>query len=161
MSEEAKPKSQAAQRLGAFTTALSVVCILTAGLTSCARLGSPVADAAPVPTTATVLRAVDGDTVDVVDDNRGRLRIRVLGINTAEAPPGGYLDLASMLFSEPRGLLLEVPPFAWGSGGLHGGLALHLSHPRCGAPWPSSTCVARCPGQRSDRFGCNRFGDGR
>lgn len=37
----------------------------------------------PVPT-ATVLRVVDGDTVDVRDDVRGRLRIRVLGIDTPE-----------------------------------------------------------------------------
>src|SRR5439155_16655874 len=44
---------------------------------------------------------------------------------TAEARPGGYSDLASMLFSEPRGVL-EVPSFAWGFGGLHGGLAMAL-----------------------------------
>lgn len=35
--------------------------------------------------TATVLRTVDGDTVDVIDDSRGRLRIRVLGVDTPEA----------------------------------------------------------------------------
>lgn len=40
---------------------------------------------ADTDTTATVLRVVDGDTVDVVDDSRGRLRIRVLGIDTPEA----------------------------------------------------------------------------
>ena len=34
------------------------------------------------PATATVLRVVDGDTVDVLDDARGRLRVRVLGIDT-------------------------------------------------------------------------------
>ncbi|TMR93318.1 acyl-CoA thioesterase [Nonomuraea basaltis] len=34
-------------------------------------------------------------------------------------------DLASMLFSEPPAVL-DVPPFAWGFGGLHGGLALSL-----------------------------------
>ena len=33
---------------------------------------------ADTDTMATVLRVVDGDTVDVVDDSRGRLRIRVL-----------------------------------------------------------------------------------
>jgi len=37
-----------------------------------------------VATTAVVLRIVDGDTIDVRDQNRGRLRIRVLGINTPE-----------------------------------------------------------------------------
>lgn len=36
-------------------------------------------------TTAIVLRVVDGDTVDVVDDTRGRLRIRVIGIDSPEA----------------------------------------------------------------------------
>ncbi len=43
--------------------------------------------AAPVeaaPATATVLRVIDGDTFDVVDDDRGRLRVRVLGIDTPE-----------------------------------------------------------------------------
>ncbi|MEB3371362.1 acyl-CoA thioesterase [Saccharopolyspora mangrovi] len=34
-------------------------------------------------------------------------------------------DLASMLFTEPPAVL-DVPPFAWGHGGLHGGLALSL-----------------------------------
>lgn len=46
-------------------------------------------------------------------------------MDTAEARPDGYADLASMLLSEPRGVL-EVPSFAWGFGGLHGGLALSL-----------------------------------
>ena len=36
---------------------------------------------------AVVLRVVDGDTRDVVDDGRGRLRVRVLGINTPETKP--------------------------------------------------------------------------
>lgn len=40
--------------------------------------------------TATVLRIVDGDTVDVVDDTRGRLRIRLLGIDTPETKKPGY-----------------------------------------------------------------------
>ncbi|MGV7570839.1 micrococcal nuclease-like nuclease [Mycobacteroides abscessus subsp. massiliense] len=35
--------------------------------------------------TATVLRVIDGDTLDLADDRRGRLRIRVLGIDTPEA----------------------------------------------------------------------------
>ena len=37
-----------------------------------------------VVTTAEVLRVVDGDTIDIRDDVRGRLRIRVLGIDTPE-----------------------------------------------------------------------------
>lgn len=51
--------------------------------------------AAPVgaaPATATVLRVVDGDTVDVLDDARGRLRVRVLGIDTPETKRPGYTE---------------------------------------------------------------------
>jgi micrococcal nuclease len=33
---------------------------------------------------------VDGDTVDVVDDSRGRLRIRVLGIDSPEVQKPGF-----------------------------------------------------------------------
>jgi acyl-Coa thioesterase superfamily protein/acyl-CoA thioesterase superfamily protein len=52
-----------------------------------------------------------------------------------EVRPGGYLDLASMLFSPPREAI-EIPSFAWGFGGLHGGLALALvaSSMRNGVP---------------------------
>lgn len=45
---------------------------------------STVTKADPVIPTATVLRAVDGDTIDVSDDSRGRLRIRLIGINSPE-----------------------------------------------------------------------------
>ena len=45
---------------------------------------SPTVNAEPVPTTALVLRVVDGDTIDIRDDNRGRLRVRLLGIDTPE-----------------------------------------------------------------------------
>jgi micrococcal nuclease len=38
----------------------------------------------PGTTTATVLKVVDGDTIDIRDDVRGRLRVRVLGIDTPE-----------------------------------------------------------------------------
>lgn len=48
------------------------------------------ADADPVVTTAIVLRVVDGDTVDIVDDVRGRLRVRLLGIDTPETKKPGY-----------------------------------------------------------------------
>lgn len=43
-----------------------------------------------IATTATVLRVVDGDTVDVVDDSRGRLRIRVIGVDSPEVHKPGY-----------------------------------------------------------------------
>lgn len=49
-----------------------------------------VVSADPVETTAVVLKVVDGDTVDVRDDVRGRLRIRVLGIDTPETLKPGY-----------------------------------------------------------------------
>jgi micrococcal nuclease len=46
---------------------------------ACSVIASSGAHADPVATTATVLRVVDGDTVDIVDDVRGRLRIRLFG----------------------------------------------------------------------------------
>jgi micrococcal nuclease len=55
-----------------------------------ATLTAPSAHAEPAATTATVLRVVDGDTVDIVDDVRGRLRIRLLGIDTPETKKPGY-----------------------------------------------------------------------
>lgn len=50
----------------------------------------PTATADPVPVTATVLRVVDGDTIDIRDDVGGRLRVRVLGIDTPETKRPGY-----------------------------------------------------------------------
>jgi endonuclease YncB( thermonuclease family) len=46
---------------------------------SCSADWSATIAHADTETTATVLRVVDGDTIDVIDDRRGRLRIRVLG----------------------------------------------------------------------------------
>jgi endonuclease YncB( thermonuclease family) len=43
-----------------------------------------------VATTAVVLKVVDGDTVDITDDVRGRLRIRLLGSDTPETHKPGY-----------------------------------------------------------------------
>jgi len=51
---------------------------------------APTACADPVSTTAVVLKVVDGDTVDIDDDVRGRLRIRLLGIDTPETKKPGY-----------------------------------------------------------------------
>ncbi|WP_260761582.1 thermonuclease family protein [Mycobacterium sp. SMC-4] len=53
-------------------------------------LSPPPARADPQAVTATVLRVVDGDTIDIRDDVRGRLRIRVLGIDTPETKRPGY-----------------------------------------------------------------------
>lgn len=50
----------------------------------------PAATAEPAPTTAVVLKVVDGDTIDIRDDNRGRLRVRILGIDTPETKKPGY-----------------------------------------------------------------------
>jgi micrococcal nuclease len=50
----------------------------------------PTATADPAPVTATVLKVVDGDTIDIRDDVRGRLRVRVLGIDTPETKRPGY-----------------------------------------------------------------------
>lgn len=48
------------------------------------------AAAEPVNATAVVLRVVDGDTIDIRDDVRRRLRVRVLGIDTPETKKPGY-----------------------------------------------------------------------
>lgn len=53
-------------------------------------LTAPHSGADPVAVTATVLRIVDGDTADIVDDVRGRLRVRLLGIDTPETKKPGY-----------------------------------------------------------------------
>ena len=50
---------------------------------------APVA-ADPIAATATVLKVVDGDTIDIRDDVRGRLRVRILGIDTPETKKPGY-----------------------------------------------------------------------
>jgi len=48
------------------------------------------ASAQTVDTTAVVVKVVDGDTIDVRDDVRGRLRIRVLGIDSPETKKPGH-----------------------------------------------------------------------
>jgi micrococcal nuclease len=48
------------------------------------------ARAQPAAATATVLKAVDGDTVDIRDDQRGRLRIRLLGMDAPEVHRAGW-----------------------------------------------------------------------
>jgi micrococcal nuclease len=57
---------------------------------ACSVIASSAAHADPVATTATVLKVVDGDTVDIVDDVRGRLRIGLLDIDTPETKKPGY-----------------------------------------------------------------------
>jgi endonuclease YncB( thermonuclease family) len=68
----------------------ALLALAAAGLAA-ASLVSPVAARADtVTTTAEVLRVVDGDTIDIRDDNRGRLRVQVLGIDTPETVKPGY-----------------------------------------------------------------------
>jgi micrococcal nuclease len=67
-----------------------VAVLLAAQLSCCSTLAGPGARADTVATTATVLKVVDGDTVDIVDDVRGRLRVRLLGIDTPETKKPGY-----------------------------------------------------------------------
>ncbi|WP_082949199.1 thermonuclease family protein [Mycolicibacterium celeriflavum] len=52
-------------------------------------VASPDAHAEPVNATAVVLEVVDGDTIDIRDENRGNLRVRVLGIDTPETKKPG------------------------------------------------------------------------
>jgi micrococcal nuclease len=51
---------------------------------------SPTVHADDVVTTALVLKIVDGDTMDIRDDDRGRLRVRILGIDTPETKKPDY-----------------------------------------------------------------------
>jgi endonuclease YncB( thermonuclease family) len=67
-----------------------VAAVVTAAMVpACSIIASSGAHADPVATTATVLKVVDGDTVDIVDDVRGRLRIRLLGIDTPQPGSDG------------------------------------------------------------------------
>lgn len=65
------------------------VCAL-AVLTIVTFIASPTAATEPTATTALVLKIVDGDTIDIRDDNRGRLRVRILGIDTPETQKPGF-----------------------------------------------------------------------
>jgi endonuclease YncB( thermonuclease family) len=50
----------------------------------------PPVGADPAAATALVLKVVDGDTIDIRDDVRGRLRVRLLGIDSPETNKPGY-----------------------------------------------------------------------
>nr|WP_090346226.1 thermonuclease family protein [Mycolicibacterium malmesburyense]CRL78824.1 micrococcal nuclease-like nuclease [Mycolicibacterium malmesburyense] len=66
-----------------------LVAVMTSGAGS-ALIESPDAAADSVAATAVVLNVVDGDTIDIRDDLRGRLRVRVLGIDSPETKKPGY-----------------------------------------------------------------------
>ena len=55
-----------------------------------AHVSPSTVSADPATATATVLKVVDGDTIDIRDNVRGRLRVRVLGIDTPETKKPGY-----------------------------------------------------------------------
>ncbi|KUH87917.1 nuclease [Mycobacterium sp. IS-1556] len=74
---------------GSTLTHVGLACLLIGVVTSCTP-SSPSAGATTAPVTATVLRAVDGDTLDVRDDTRGRLRVRLLGIDSPEVHKPGW-----------------------------------------------------------------------
>jgi endonuclease YncB( thermonuclease family) len=44
----------------------------------------------PIRGDATILEVVDGDSIDIRDDNRGHLRVRVLGIDSPETKKPGH-----------------------------------------------------------------------
>jgi micrococcal nuclease len=70
---------------------LAIRIVVALAVVATATVGTPVmANADPFAATASVLRVVDGDTIDIRDDVRGRLRIRILGIDTPETKKPGY-----------------------------------------------------------------------
>lgn len=71
----------------------SLLSACAAAITAAALFAWPqpfTAAADPVAPTAVVLKVVDGDTIDIRDDVRGRLRVRILGIDTPETKKPGY-----------------------------------------------------------------------
>jgi micrococcal nuclease len=67
-----------------------IVCSVAAVVSAFLVSSPPMVRADQLATTALVLKIVDGDTIDIRDDNRGRLRIRLLGIDTPETKKPNY-----------------------------------------------------------------------
>jgi micrococcal nuclease len=67
-----------------------VTVLIAAAVATPLLVSAPTVHAQPVDTTAVVLKVGDGPTVDIRDDVRGRLRIRLLGIDTPETKKPGY-----------------------------------------------------------------------
>jgi micrococcal nuclease len=78
--------------LGPMRTLIHVllVCGIAALASACLVSSPPTVRADPVERTAVVLKIVDGDTIDIRDDTRGRLRVRLLGIDTPETKMPGF-----------------------------------------------------------------------
>jgi micrococcal nuclease len=87
-----KPLQQIKRELprSKYVTRIAAAVLVTLALGAAMLLAPVTATANPVETTAVVVRVVDGDTIDIRDDNRGRLRIRALGIDTPETKKPGY-----------------------------------------------------------------------
>ena len=83
MATPANPSPRPAQ-----SACVAAVAVLAVTATAVCFL-PPTAAADPVAATAVVLEIVDGDTIDIRDDNRGHLRVRVLGIDTPETKTPG------------------------------------------------------------------------
>ena len=85
-----------------------VVCGVAAATTACLISSPPLARSDPIATTALVLKVVDGDTVDIVDDARGRLRIRLLGIDPVHFGVTTIVNLMIGMITPPYSELLFV-----------------------------------------------------
>lgn len=72
------------------TAALGQLALIISATAACTPVAESPAQPIAYSPTATVLRAVDGDTVDVRDDTRGRLRVRILGIDSPELHKPGW-----------------------------------------------------------------------
>lgn len=71
-------------------SALARLALIIPAAVACSPVSQSPAQPSIHTPTATVLRAVDGDTVDVRDDIRGRLRVRILGIDSPELHKPGW-----------------------------------------------------------------------
>lgn len=74
-----------------FSTVFRILIVIVAAPAAvfCGFLAtSPTVNADPVSTA--LVRVVDGDTIDIRDEVRGRLRVRLLGIDTPETKKPGY-----------------------------------------------------------------------
>jgi micrococcal nuclease len=76
--------------VGLLRTLAVAVAVAVAVVAIAPLVAAPAVHADPLATTATVLKVVDGDTIDIRDDVRGRLRVRLLGIDTPETKKPGF-----------------------------------------------------------------------
>lgn len=79
---------QRKRRRSAPLVPVLALAVTTAGLVACAPRAS--SEPQSSPPNATVIRTVDGDTVDLDSDIRGRIRLCVIGINAPEVHKRGW-----------------------------------------------------------------------